>query len=241
MLNQVFDQVYIINLPERADRRAEMNDQLAKLGLGLSIEGLTLFRAVRPSDPGGFPSIGARGCFFSHLQILQHALEAGFQKILILEDDCNFTAALSQDPGQFVDLVNRSSWNLLYGGVVGLQGGRGGQNGVVATELPPDQGVMGTHFVAFDRRAIEVAVPYLLEMSQRPAGDPAGGPMHVDGAYSWMRAQHPWLITLMCSPQVAYQRSSKTDIHEARWYDRISFLGPVVAGVRKLKNAFLKG
>ncbi|HAX77040.1 MAG TPA: LPS biosynthesis glycosyltransferase, partial [Cyanobacteria bacterium UBA11372] len=46
-----------------------------------------MFPAIRPDDAGDFPSIGARGCFESHLAILKQALADRLSNVLIVEDD----------------------------------------------------------------------------------------------------------------------------------------------------------
>jgi len=60
--------------------------------------------------------------------------------------------------------------------------------------------------------------------------------MHVDGAYSWFRKDHPELTTLITVPELAFQRSSATDVHARRWYDRWFFVGLIVAMVRRCRN-----
>ena len=44
-LLDVFGSVFVINLPDRADRRREMDAQLALVGLGLDHPAVTLFPA----------------------------------------------------------------------------------------------------------------------------------------------------------------------------------------------------
>ena len=66
-----FTQTRIINLIDRPDRRKEMSSQLARIG-ALSAN-VRFFDAQRPPDRGEFPSLGARGCFESHLSILRSA------------------------------------------------------------------------------------------------------------------------------------------------------------------------
>ena len=61
--------VVIINLPERIDRKREMQKQLANVGWGADF-----FSAIRPTHPDGFESVGARGCFLSHLAVLRRTI-----------------------------------------------------------------------------------------------------------------------------------------------------------------------
>jgi GR25 family glycosyltransferase involved in LPS biosynthesis len=76
-ITQFFDQIFIINLIERRDRRHEMELQVKKIGIYLPND--KFFPAIRPKVLAGFPSIGARGCFLSHLSVLSEAAEKGLQ------------------------------------------------------------------------------------------------------------------------------------------------------------------
>jgi hypothetical protein len=76
--------------------------------------------------------------------------------------------------------------------------------------------------------AIPEIIRRLKAILTRPPGHPLGGPMHVDGAYSTIRLQHPALITYAASPVLGYQRPSRTDIGDGKWFDRVPALaGPV--------------
>jgi len=113
-----FDAIFVINLPARADRRREMDQQLRRLGLSLQHEKVVLFPAVRPDSPGGFPSIGARGCFMSHLGVLQMAQAKGVDNILILEDDCDFSKNVTAMLSQLDDGLQKMDWAIVYGGAL---------------------------------------------------------------------------------------------------------------------------
>ncbi|ATE63375.1 glycosyltransferase family 25 protein [Rhizorhabdus dicambivorans] len=122
-----FDRVYVLNLPDRADRRAEMAGELARIGTGYGDPRVRLFPAIRPDDPGGFPSIGARGCFLSHLAMLREARDEGLGRILILEDDCDFARGFEAGLPAVLDRLDASSWDIFYGGYeLSSSPGRGG-------------------------------------------------------------------------------------------------------------------
>lgn len=70
-----FDQIRIINLPERTDRRRAMDRELAAVGL-IDDPRVQYFKAFRPEDAGQFSSIGARGCYDSHKTLLKEATMA---------------------------------------------------------------------------------------------------------------------------------------------------------------------
>jgi glycosyl transferase family 25 len=71
---------FYINLEHRVDRKAHVESELTKIGLGLTAE---RFNAIRMEN-------GAVGCSMSHLKILQNAVAQNMNHVLILEDDITF-------------------------------------------------------------------------------------------------------------------------------------------------------
>lgn len=227
------DRIYVINLPHRTDRRAEISEQLRKVGFDISSPPVTVFPAVRPEDSGPFSSVGARGCFLSHLGVLKDALERNYEQILILEDDADFSVDLLSLDAASIPPMLELSWTFFYLGYwVEASPGKPNQHVPPLLTASSTTPIQTLHAVMVRRTAIEKLVPYLEAMLARPPGDPAGGPMHVDGAYSWFREEHPELTTVMPPTQWAIQRSSKTDIAQLGWKERI----PFIAQVRRLRN-----
>ena len=74
--------ILYINLKLRADRRLQMESELAKFGW---LDKAMRFEAVE------MPALGAIGCSISHLKCLQQAKQHGWSHVLILEDDVLFT------------------------------------------------------------------------------------------------------------------------------------------------------
>lgn len=230
-----FQRIYIINLPSRTDRKREIQAQLTKIGLGLDHPQIELFAAIRPDQAGDFPSIGARGCFLSHLGVLKDAQRHGLEKILILEDDLDFSSDfLLRIPGILAELA-QSGWGMFYGGYR-LPVAMNALLKIKLSIVPCEVAIQTTHFIGFQQPIIAMLVDYLERVLSRPGGDPEGGPMHVDGAYSWFRRQHPDVVTSIAIPELGHQRSSKTDIHELRWYDRWPVVRSLVAVLRQFKS-----
>lgn len=228
-----FQRIYVINLASRTDRRAEMVEQLSSIGLGFDSETVRLFEAVKPTDAGFFPSVGSRGCFMSHLGVLRDAVEAKLDRILIVEDDLNFASDFAQRSARLLPRIAAADWGMFYGGheVVGeLEALDGGAN------IQPEVAVQTSHFLALQGPTVRAAADYLAAMLRRPAGDPAGGPMHVDGAYSWFRRAHPSVRTWIATPPLGYQRASRTDIHALRWFDRTLVIRDAVSMLRRVLN-----
>lgn len=234
-----FERIFIINLPSRADRRSEMAAQLKAIGLSLETANVELFPAVRPDAPEGFPSIGARGCFMSHLGVLRSAQRLGLQRVAIFEDDLDFAADFNARIGSIVERLESTNWSMFYGGYHMAQVSCGPAHGGLV-EIRPDELIGTTHFVVFQGEAISAAVHYLEKILDRPAGDPEGGPMHVDGAYNWFRRANPQFKTVLATPELGFQRASRTDIHDLRWYDTTPLVRDGVACLRLVKNALVR-
>ena len=83
--------------------------------------------------------------------------------------------------------------------------------------------------------AISTLIGGLEKILSRPAGHPRGGPMHLDGAYSTLRAQNHALATYAYFPALGYQRPSRTDVGNLKWFDRVGMLTPIVDIARKLR------
>lgn len=234
-----FDRLYILNLPSRADRRRDMAGELARIGTSLDDPRVRLFPASRPVEPGGFTSSGAHGCFLGHLAILREARDLGCHAILILEDDCDFAAGIETLLPPALDMLDVLGFDLFYGGY-DLPEGPGGGDPTATPLMLADctAPVRTTHFLGLGRTAITALVPYLETMLVRPPGSPEGGPMHVDGAYSWFRASRCDLSTWLARPLLGHQRPSPTDIAAPGALDRLP--APLARIARWAKRAWMR-
>ena len=223
-----FDRIAIINLPERLDRRRAVTLELRDLGVAVDGARVCFIEAIRPDGPGEFPSIGARGCFLSHLKALRQAQTDGVQRLLVLEDDVMFTPALRR-ASHLAQALEEVGWHLAYPGHVQVA-----LPGPLRWERSSEP-LVCAHCYAVNASVLPVLVAYLEACLLRPAGHPDGGPMHVDGALTLLRRQRPDLVTLLASRSLAGQRSSRSDIIGPSWLDRS--LGIGLAGLtRGLRN-----
>lgn len=237
-LTEFFDQIYVINLSTRADRRREMERQFDRVGIHCKHDKIQFFPAVRPERSAGFPSIGAKGCFMSHMNILNEAAARRFDRILILEDDLNFAHDFTNRIDQVLTELAQVRWALFYGGYrvanLHLHADR------CVARVPATQAIGTTHFIAFQGGSIAMISNYLKAMVQRLPGDPRGGPMHVDGAYTWFRKENSQYITLIANPELGYQRPSRSDIFLTAWYDQLPILSQGARFFRILKGRILQ-
>lgn len=236
-VTEFFDQIYIINLIDRKDRYHEMELQLRRIGIRLPNNRVVFFPAVRPDGAAGFSSIGARGCFLSHLGVLNDAAERGFKRILVCEDDLNFVRNFNHRIDRVFNALAEVPWALFYGGYRTANIVNRSDSPCIVT-VPPTQAIETAHFVAFQGASIVSASLYLRAMLDRPPGDPTGGPMHVDGAYTWFRKDNPEFETFVATPELGYQRSSRSDIYELDWYDKLPLISTIVRYCRMVKSRF---
>jgi glycosyl transferase family 25 len=230
-LSSTFDMVRIINLPHRSDRRKGAVATLRNLGAEIDGRTIAFHDATRPDSAGGFPTIGTRGCFLSHLGALQAAKRAGATSLLILEDDVAISRKeMTRLPGTLAALA-REPWDVFYGGSPATE------TASPLSAVAPDEELLLAHFIAFSKRAIDALVPYLEAILTREPGSPEGGPMHVDGAYSWFRAARPDMRAFAATPHIAHQQSSRTDIHALGASDTTTVLQPFLQVARTIKNA----
>lgn len=235
-----FDRIYIVNLPERADRRQEMAGELARLGTGFDDPRVRLFEAVRPADAGPFRSIGARGAFLSQRGVLGEARERGDRRILMLEDDCDFVRAIAKRLPPMLDRLDSEGFGFFYGGhelpegpgTLDLSAGR-------LLRADPALTIRLAHFLGFGPEAIDGLPGYLDAMLAREPGSPEGGPMDVDGAYNWYRRARPDLATWIAVPPLGHQRPSRTDISAPSPLDRLP--APLARLARVVRRRLRRG
>ena len=234
-LLDVFQHIYVINLPVRRDRRRDMGRELSRIGIAPEDERVTFFPGVRPDDEAGFPTIGARGCFLSHLDVLKDAHRHGFERFLVAEDDLSFVKDFDNRVGEVVRVLRtRDDWDMFYGGYR-TEFYLRDRGGMPLVPLPATAAVVTAHMLGLRGDVAAKLISFLETVLSRPAGHPDGGPMHVDGAYSTFRAQSPDIVTLAAVPALGFQRSSRSDI-SPEWYDRTPVLMAGVSLLRQLNN-----
>jgi hypothetical protein len=226
---EFFDRVYVVNLPERTDRRRQMERELVRAKMPLTAGKVEIFPAIRPADKDGFPSIGACGCFRSHLSIFKLALQHNARNVLMIEDDLNIADQFGEQFASIAQQLNATSWSFAYfGHVLELPKSRN----VRMEPTTPETKLMTTHFYAASGAILPRLIDFLEQMQRRPPGDPRGGPMHVDGALSTFRRQNPDAVTLVAHPNLGFQRSSRSDVATRKWVDRYPGAKQLAALVR---------
>lgn len=233
-INTFFGQVVVINLISRTDRRAEMSEQLQRIGLHFGAPALHLYTASKPAVAAGFSSLGAHGCFMSHLAVLRHARDQGASSLLILEDDLNLCADFKVKFDTLAQTLAQHDWGMWYG-CYDLDTALTPASAPL-TQVDSLRPIGTSAFLAINGHHIAALVAYLEAMLQRPSGDPLGGPMHIDGAYCWFRRAHPEVSTWLAHPALGRQRSSRTDVHALRWFEQWPWSARLTALLRRWRN-----
>jgi glycosyl transferase, family 25 len=228
---ELFDRTYVINLPERKDRRRAISSELNRLGMGFTHPRVALHPAKRCDEPCGFPSAAVRGCFLSHLSILRKARAEGLRNVLVIEDDLAMSPTLGLHWARLMQEVERQPWGFIYFGHVQRT------SGATPVLLPHSGPLMTAHFYAVSATLFNPLIAYLEAVLERQPGDPVGGPMHYDGALTMFRLAHPEILTLIAHPSLGWQRSSRSDIH-GRWYDKVVGLRNGADYARSIRQTF---
>uniref|UniRef100_A0A674NT14 Collagen beta(1-O)galactosyltransferase 2b n=1 Tax=Takifugu rubripes TaxID=31033 RepID=A0A674NT14_TAKRU len=127
-----FDEIFLINLKRRLDRRTRMLKTFAALAQNTPTELTYWIRALNTSqlqalgiemlpqykDPysGRVLTRGEIGCFLSHHSIWTQVLERGLKQVLVLEDDVRFEPRFKRRLQAIMDDIDRAQldWDLIY-------------------------------------------------------------------------------------------------------------------------------
>ncbi|MHC8400551.1 glycosyltransferase family 25 protein [Pseudomonas sp. MDT1-17] len=229
-----FDGARIINISSRKDRRLETKEEFARYGFHIDDEKIGFFEAVTPSEGNGFPSVGARGCFLSHLGVLEEAIRLNLKNILIMEDDIQFSRRTLEFGRQAIKSLEGMEWDIVYFG----HPFEGNSNSPVWEVV--DRPIHLSHFYAVNGKSIGKLRDFLLQILKRPPGHPDGGPMHYDAALNTLIHQNKDIRAYYFTWNFGYQRPSRTDLHALSFFDRTPLLRPVMDMLRRLKAKNLR-
>jgi glycosyl transferase, family 25 len=226
-----FDRAYIINLSDRKDRRQQTEREFGRMGMMIPNEKVQFYTAVRPSDKGRFQDIGTRGCFNSHRGVLELARKHQLRNVLIFEDDVSFRNVDAALQKQMISKLSCEDWDAVFFGYSKpsdkyLRG--------PLVQWPND--ILGAHFYGVNGSFVPAMLQYMNECELRPRDHPEGGPMPADGMYNHVRYVNPNINLFVSVPNLAHQRSSRTDISQIHILDRMPLLNPVMRSVRAIKH-----
>lgn len=124
----LFKNVYIINLKERADRKKNITNELLKNDIKLfnfvegikpSINDVILWNKEFCSFNNNVSyKIGSFGCLMSHLKIYKHCINNNINNVIILEDDAYFSENFNKNVinNEIIKYINEDNFGILYFG-----------------------------------------------------------------------------------------------------------------------------
>jgi hypothetical protein len=228
---EFFECVTIINLAERSDRRSEMEWELERAGLSPEPGRIEFFSALKMTEAAGFTNAGYHGCFRSHLGVLQKAAASKCKNVLVFEDDASISDRFRQDEVSLINQIRSLDWGIVYFG----HGLEDVDDRPAELRIVPEGGAPLTHFYAVNGHVLERLIDFLEKILKRPAGHPDGGPMSPDGALDVFLIQNPDVPCYCCSPSMASQRSSRSDLLP-KWFDKLPGLRQTAGTYRKVKR-----
>lgn len=217
-----FERTYVINLPERVDRRKGMEKELQKFGISFEPGKIELFSAIRPDSAGPFKSIGYRGVFLSHLSILKKARELKLDNVLVMEDDLAFSENFCEYEEILIEQLQKTNWDIVQFGYFPEKNSELPTGGHFATYQPFTGDLIGTHFYGVNSQVFDKLISFFEILLERPAGHPEGGPMSPDGVLNIFSRQNQDTVRLIPTPSFGGQRSSRSDCHtDLKWFDNL--------------------
>ncbi|XP_049580805.1 procollagen galactosyltransferase 2 [Syngnathus scovelli] len=129
-----FDDIFLVNLKRRLDRRSRMLKTLSALGLHVTLLDAVDGKALNTSqlqalgiemlpgykDPysGRILTRGEIGCFLSHHSIWSQVVERNLRKVLVLEDDVRFEPRFNRRLQAIMEDMDKAQldWDLVYVG-----------------------------------------------------------------------------------------------------------------------------
>jgi hypothetical protein len=177
---------YGLTTADRPDRQAHIDDELQRSALPFEV-----FVSERPADPGGFASIGFRGCFDSHLRALRAARDEGVGVAVLVEDDVVIASRFLELLPELQRELADQTWSIVLLGYLGEQS--------PARHFPLEP--VSAHLARAQHW--EFTGSHFVEQRLRPGGHR----ISVDGVYNEFRLARGH-DTLVCVPNLARQAPS---------------------------------
>lgn len=228
---EYFDRAYIINLEDRQDRREGAIQEFRRLGIDAPSQNVRFYNAKRLNEKGPFPDVGTRGAFNSHRSVFELASRDALRNVLVFEDDVSFRDVDPLVEDQIIAQLTHNEWDIVHFGYLSPV-----DKDLDGPLVDFSKGVVGAHFYAVNGHFIDHLIEFMNQCEIRPPGHPDGGPMTADGALNHIRVLIPDMRVLLAVPNLADQRSSRSDVTPRPILDHIAMLRPLVSRGRALKH-----
>jgi GR25 family glycosyltransferase involved in LPS biosynthesis len=154
--SKFWDAAYVINLDFRQDRWEEISKMAYAAGLGVQ-----RWNATKSTDIDiekhrkgvRVKKTSCIACWSSHIRIYRDALEKGYRRILVLEDDALIPADLYEQLDEWFNKTNITEFDLLYLGSADKYPAAPLGEGVALSQY-----TLLTHAMLFDRSGLEKVI-----------------------------------------------------------------------------------
>lgn len=174
---------YCISLVSRPERRCFCQRQFVAEGIDVS-----LFDAIVPTSAGRFPSLGAHGCYQSHMRVLAQGLKdcqrVGTDRMTIFEDDVLLPRSFSQIVLTVAPQLETLDWNFFYWGTQNNPPTTPVAGHDVLAEIAPEQTIIGKQAYTIRTAVVPELLDYLRACGNRPT------PGYSDGMFHEFRLAH---------------------------------------------------
>jgi len=166
-----------------------------------------LFAAIKPTEPAGFPDIGWRGCFLSHLEVLKQAKKEGLKNVLIMEDDLLISRRFKRNEERLVDELLKSEWDFVYFGHFFPA-----QRNKTVQLIACDKKVIGNHCYGVNGAVFDSLIHYLEAYLAQVAVERPKVDIGIDSVISNFRIENKNINTLISMPALCVQSDSASDL-----------------------------
>lgn len=199
-----FGRIVCINLDERQDRWARVQQATAALLDGVCLE---RFSAIKPDLAQDPVHNGRAGCLLSHRRVIEQAYRDGLESVLVFEDDLDFDHQFDARIQPTLETLRRTEWDVFYLGMTPK-----------APLLPAGEGLVRTlggtttHAIAYHRRVMPELLKQLPDetsvlrfLSRHKSVD----------RYYWQHLA-PRVNAYASSPLLVFQRDGFSNIQQAK-------------------------
>ncbi|NJL48523.1 MAG: glycosyltransferase family 25 protein, partial [Leptolyngbyaceae cyanobacterium SM2_5_2] len=249
----IFAKTYIINLPERLDRKRGIERELKGIGSGLTPGKIELFPGVKPEDTKGFPTKGVLGCYLSHLEILKEARDQNLENVLVIEDDLAISKRFNRIAKQLSSRLESLEWGIVFLGFFPYKGlklvdyyqsSSGQAESSKISLISSNYPTQGTHFYAVNHKAYDRVIEFLEDLLEQRSNNPdlrekldlgEFDPAYIDTAYFLFKVKNPDINIFNVSPNLGWQRDTRSDVTLSK-VDNLSRFSCVIAAYRAAKS-----
>lgn len=191
-IQDFFDKAYYINLDKRTDRKKLFEQEMKSVGLDNFFERVSAEDGTHETEDVKRHAY----CSLTYMKLFHKIYEAGYERVLIFEDDAEFVnhptiTGLQIMENALEQISTFPDWDLLY------FGGHPSRLNLVSPNLSQTDTILGTHAIGYTRKGIEKIFPY------EPFKDSA-----IDG---WL-CNHTEIKKYLAYPLAVAQREGGSDL-----------------------------